>query len=54
LLGFWKKQKSSLVRYSDFAGDRDRMTSLSSYVFALGACAISWKAASHATVELST
>ncbi|KAG8483801.1 hypothetical protein CXB51_022649 [Gossypium anomalum] len=38
----------------DFAGDLDRRRSLTSYVFTIGGCAISWKATLQTTVALST
>ncbi|KAG8477766.1 hypothetical protein CXB51_027752 [Gossypium anomalum] len=38
----------------DFAGDIDRRRSLTSYVFTIGGCAISWKATLQTTVALST
>ncbi|PHU15135.1 Retrovirus-related Pol polyprotein from transposon TNT 1-94 [Capsicum chinense] len=39
---------------SDFTGDHDKRRSLSSYVFTIGGCAISWKATLQTTVALST
>ncbi|KAG8499930.1 hypothetical protein CXB51_006489 [Gossypium anomalum] len=39
---------------ADFAGDLDRRRSLTSYVFTIGGCAISWKATLQTTVALST
>ncbi|KAG8493216.1 hypothetical protein CXB51_010581 [Gossypium anomalum] len=39
---------------ADFAGDLDRRRSLTSYVFTIGGCAISWKATLQTTVALSS
>ncbi|KAG8480842.1 hypothetical protein CXB51_025297 [Gossypium anomalum] len=39
---------------ADFAGDLDRRRSLTSYLFTIGGCAISWKATLQTTVALST
>ena len=39
---------------SDYAGDLDKMRSLTGYVFTIGGCAVSWKASFQATVALST
>ena len=45
-----------LVGYvdSDYAGDLDKRRSLTSYVFTIGGCAVSWEASLQATVALST
>ncbi|KAG8498115.1 hypothetical protein CXB51_006865 [Gossypium anomalum] len=39
---------------ADFAGDLDRIRSLTGYAFTIGGCAISWKATLQITVALST
>jgi len=39
---------------SDFGGDLDKRKSLTSYVFILGGCAISWKSTLQSTVALSS
>ncbi|KAG8496510.1 hypothetical protein CXB51_008987 [Gossypium anomalum] len=39
---------------ADFAGDLDRIRSLTGYVFTIGGCAISWKTTLQTTVALST
>nr|CAD40121.3 OSJNBa0061C06.5 [Oryza sativa Japonica Group] len=50
------RSRNGLIGYvdSDFAGDLDRRRSLTSYVFTIGGCAVSWKASLQATVALST
>jgi ATP-binding cassette subfamily B (MDR/TAP) protein 1 len=54
-LKFGRTEKG-LVGYvdSDFAGDLDRRRSLTGYVFAVGSCAVSWKAVLQPVVALST
>ncbi|PHT37730.1 hypothetical protein CQW23_21303 [Capsicum baccatum] len=50
------KNKDRGIGYvdSDFTGDHDKKRSLIGYVFAIGCCAISWKATLQTTVSLST
>ncbi|KAG8472188.1 hypothetical protein CXB51_036924 [Gossypium anomalum] len=51
-----EKTKDEAIGYvdADFAGDLDRRRSLTCYVFAIGGCAISWKASLQTIVTLST
>ena len=39
---------------SDYAADLDRRRSLTSYVFTVGSCAVSWKAILQPVVAMST
>ncbi|KAG8492460.1 hypothetical protein CXB51_009588 [Gossypium anomalum] len=50
------RTKDGVIGYvdADFAGDLDRRRSLTSYVFTIRGCAISWKATLQTTVALST
>ncbi|KAG8489021.1 hypothetical protein CXB51_017120 [Gossypium anomalum] len=50
------RTEDGVIRYvdADFAGDLDRRRSLTTYVFTIGGCAISWKATLQTTVALST
>ncbi|KAG8474438.1 hypothetical protein CXB51_034087 [Gossypium anomalum] len=50
------RTRDGVIRYvdTDFAGNLDRRKSLTSYVFTIGGCAISWKATLQTTVALST
>ncbi|PHT36252.1 hypothetical protein CQW23_23952 [Capsicum baccatum] len=50
------RNRDGVIGYvdSDFAGDHDKMTSLTGYVFTIGGCAISWKSTLQITVVLST
>ncbi|KAF3632474.1 hypothetical protein FXO38_26141 [Capsicum annuum] len=50
------RNRDGVIGYvdSDFTGDHDKRRSLSSYVFTIGGCAISWKATLQTTVALST
>ncbi|KAF3617513.1 hypothetical protein FXO38_33951 [Capsicum annuum] len=50
------RNRDGVIGYvdSDFAGDHDKRRSLTSYVFTIGDCAISWKATLQTTVALST
>ncbi|KAG8472010.1 hypothetical protein CXB51_036502 [Gossypium anomalum] len=50
------RTKDGVIGYvdADFVGDLDRRRSLTSYVFTIGGCAISWKATLQTPVALST
>ncbi|KAG8486221.1 hypothetical protein CXB51_019619 [Gossypium anomalum] len=50
------RTKYGVIGYvdADFAGDLDRRSSLTGYVFTIGGCVISWKATLQTTVALST
>ncbi|PHT63178.1 hypothetical protein T459_32987 [Capsicum annuum] len=50
------RNRDGVIGYvdSDFAGDRDKRRSLTSYVFTIGGCAIGWKATLQIMVALST
>ncbi|KAG8481466.1 hypothetical protein CXB51_026218 [Gossypium anomalum] len=50
------RTEDGVIGYIDanFAGDLDRRRSLTGYVFTIGGCAISWKAALQTTATLST
>ncbi|KAG8478019.1 hypothetical protein CXB51_027833 [Gossypium anomalum] len=52
----FERTKDGVIGYvdADFAGDLDRIRSLTGYVFTIGGCAISWKATLQTTVALST
>ena len=39
---------------SDYAGNLDKKSSLTSYVFTIGGCVVSWKESLQATVAIST
>ncbi|KAG8481839.1 hypothetical protein CXB51_027157 [Gossypium anomalum] len=55
-LSAFGRTKDGIIGYvdADFAGDLDRRSSLTGYVFTIGGCAISWKATLQTTVALST
>src|SRR6266542_3984518 len=50
------KSRDGLIGYvdSEYVGDLDKRRSLTDYIFAIGGCAVSWKASLQATVALST
>ena len=50
------RRRDGVIRYvdSNFAGDLDKIRSLTRYVFINGNCAIGWKVALQTTIMLST
>src|SRR5438105_3786755 len=55
LFAVWKS-RDGLVGYvdADYAGDLDKIRSLTGYIFTISGCAFSWKGSLQATVALST